>query len=329
MKISILGGGSWGTAVAIHLAKNHPNVCLFVRNEKQAKMMNKMRENERYLPGIALPKNLSVTHHLNDALKDCDLPIVAVPSHAFASIIDDILAITSISKLAWLTKGLSPKGQTFLHQILHEKVASPIPFAIISGPSFAKELAKGLPTAIVIASNNENYGLTLQDVFHTPPLRAYLSKDVIGVQIAATIKNVLAIATGISDGLDFGANAKAALITRGLQEMSLLGEAFGANTQTFSGLAGLGDLVLTATDNQSRNRRFGLYLGQGKSPDEAKAIIQQVVEGEHNCELVLDIAKPHQLSLPIIETVKAILDKKMSCYEAVDALINRPKKNKE
>ena len=329
MKISIFGGGSWGSAVAIFLARNHSDVTLYVRDKNQAKSIHQHRQNKRYLPDITLPKNLKVTADLKEALTDCDLPIMGVPSHAFASLLDDILAITPLSTLAWLTKGLAPKDNAFLHTVLLDKIGTPIPYAIISGPSFAKELANDLPTAIIIASEDEAYAKTLQTCFHHAPLRAYLSKDTIGVQVAASIKNVLAIATGISDGLQFGANAKAALITRGLQEMSRLGEALGASNETFFGLAGLGDLVLTCTDNQSRNRRFGLYLGEGLTPSEAKTKIGQVVEGEQNCQLVLNLAAPYALELPIIEAVKAILDKKISAYEAVSTLINRPPKSFE
>jgi glycerol-3-phosphate dehydrogenase (NAD(P)+) len=329
MKISILGGGSWGTAAAIHLAKNHPQVTLYVRDEAQAKNMRETHENSRYLPGITLPKNLVIESSLQAALKDCTTPIIAVPSHAFSKLLEDICKYHRPTSIAWLTKGLEPKNNNFLHKVLHETVKDTIPFAIISGPSFAKELAKGLPTAIIIASNQEDYAKSLQALFHMPPLRAYLSEDYIGVQIAATVKNVLAIATGISDGLQFGSNAVAALITRGLQEMAKLGLALGAEQETFYGLAGLGDLVLTCTDDQSRNRRFGLYLGQGLSPTEAFEKIGQVVEGTHNCKLVIQLAKQHKLELPIIEMVDKVLENEVNCADAVQSLLTRPAKVQE
>lgn len=329
MKISILGGGSWGSAVAIHLAKNHPEVTLFVRNKEQARLIKETRENARYLPGIKLPENLTIEHSLKEALKDCEVPIIAVPSHAFSELLDDALQYHPLQKVSWLTKGLDPKNNCFLHKELQERIKKVTPFAIISGPSFAKELASGLPTAIIIASNEQSYAKELQALFHTPPLRAYLSNDYIGVQIAATIKNVLAIATGISDGLKFGSNAVAAIITRGLQEMSRLGLALGANAETFYGLAGLGDLVLTCTDDQSRNRRFGLCLGQGLPPDEAIKSIGQVVEGTHNCELVIKLAKAHNIELPIIEMVAKVLNNQVSSVDAVNELLVRPAKAEE
>jgi glycerol-3-phosphate dehydrogenase (NAD(P)+) len=245
-----------------------------------------------------------------------------VPSHAFVETIDKIP--NEIKQIAWLTKGLEPKSSRFLSSVVLEKSPNAL-IAILQGPSFAKELALGLPTAITLAHNDHSFGQKVQSLIHTPPLRVYLSDDIIGVQLAGAVKNVLAIAVGISDGLGFGANTKAALITRGLNEMARLGAKLNANKATFMGLAGLGDLLLTATDDQSRNRRFGLLLGQGMSTAHALSEIKQVVEGIHNVEQVLALSKSVHIELPICETVSRILNNKISAKDAVSALLNRPK----
>lgn len=326
MKISVLGAGSWGTAIACHLARHHKQVTLWARDEKQAQMMQETDCNQHYLPDVTLPKTLKVTANFKEALLANHL-LIAVPSHAFSKIIKQLPK--DITSMAWLTKGLEPKTASFLSDIALKHLGAQTKLAIISGPSFAKELAHNLPTAITIASNKAEFGQTWQKLIHYQPVRAYQTDDLIGVQIAATIKNVLAIATGISDGLAFGANARAALITRGLTEMSRLGVQLGAEASTFYGLAGLGDLVLTCTDNQSRNRRFGLLVGQGKNIDDALAEVKQVVEGYCNAELIYQLAKKHHTELPICEMVYAILYQQMKPKDAVQTLLNRPPKEEE
>jgi len=318
---AVLGAGSWGTAFAIHLAKAGLPVILWGHKPQHIKTLAADKENKEYLPGSPFPDTLSVTDKLQHALDGATHHIIAVPSHAFSELVNQIKQ--PIKNIAWLTKGLEPSRSTFLSEIILSHSAN-AKFAILQGPSFAKELAQGLPTAITLATNDQTYGEALQALIHTPPLRVYLTDDITGVQLAGAVKNVLAIAAGVSDGLGFGANTNAALVTRGLSEMARLGVALGANEKTFMGLAGLGDLLLTATDNQSRNRRFGLLLGQGKSIDEAKTTIKQVVEGCQNATEVVQLAKQQQIEMPICETIEQLLLGKMNARQAVTSLLNRP-----
>lgn len=327
--ILVIGAGSWGTAVAIHLARHNPIVTLWGHSLSHIETMTATRCNERYLPKVHFPPNLVLTHDLNKALTVASEILIAVPSHAFESIIETYLKDLPIKKLAWLTKGLCPKTAKPLHDIACAHLNELSAFAVISGPSFAAEVGKGLPTAIVIACNQLSYGKHWQSLLHHATFRTYLTEDYLGVQLAGTMKNILAIATGISDGLGYGANARAALITRGLSEMQLLGSVLGASPTTFSGLSGLGDLILTCTDNQSRNRRFGLAIGQGASIKEALKIVGQVVEGHQNTALVRTLSKQYKLELPITEAVYNIIEQNITPKASVTQLFNRPLKHKE
>ncbi len=321
---AVLGAGSWGTAVAMHLSMSGQKVLLWGRDESHVQTMMDARENTRYLPGIPFPETLEPVKHLEDCCSQATYLIIAVPSHAFGNILKTLPKTTQT--LAWITKGLDPEKNQCLSELVTKRFGKDFPMAVISGPSFAKEVAKGLPTAIVIAGNNEAYMQELHQALHYRNLRAYFSHDLTGVQCAGAVKNVLAIACGVSDGLNYGANAKAALITRGLAEMARLGTALGGLSETFTGLSGLGDLVLTCTDNQSRNRRFGLLVGQGKAIAAAEKSIGQVVEGKHNASQVCALAKTHGLDLPICQQVNALLQGKISADEAVQNLLNRPPK---
>ena len=285
--IAILGAGSWGTAIAIHLAKNGNSVLLWGRDPKQIAELNSKLINTRYLPGIILPNSLHATNDLTLCQEKATDLILAVPSHAFDDLIKQLKP--PVSGVAWLTKGINPGDNQLLSKVVAKHWGEHFPTAIISGPSFATEVANGLPTALTLASNNSFYQKKLQRVFHHNNLRIYLSHDLMGVQLCGAVKNVIAIACGISDGLGYGANARAALITRGLVEMRRLGLTLGAREETFYGLAGLGDMVLTCTDNQSRNRRFGLLLGQGENSLQAEKIIGQVVEGKQNARQVCEL----------------------------------------
>lgn len=319
--VAILGAGSWGTAVAIHLASFGYPVLLWGHNPQHINILKNKRCNSRYLPNHTFPKSLNPTDDLNACLA-ADHIIIAVPSHAFTALLTQFSH--KPKHLAWLSKGIDPTSHQLLSQIVHTKWGQSLPVAMISGPSFAQEVAQGLPTALVVAGNDLSYLHHLQQLFHHQAIRVYLSHDLIGVQVCGAVKNVLAIACGISDGLKYGANAKAALITRGLAEMTRLGTALGAVTETFMGLAGVGDLVLTCTDNQSRNRRFGLQLGQGLSSIEAEQSIGQVVEGKHNAAQVFALALQHQIDMPICSEVLALLDGRIDAKQAVTNLMNRP-----
>ena len=319
--IAIFGAGSWGTAIAIHLAKNGNRVLLWGRNPAHTKLMQKERQNRQYLPNVSFPKTLEITDDLTYCQQEAHEIIIAVPSHAFESLISQLTPPKT--GISWLTKGLNPLDHQLLSQVVAKHWGEPFAVAVISGPSFATEVAKGLPTALTLASNNLFYQKKIQHIFHYDNLRMYLSRDIIGVQLAGAVKNVIAIACGISDGLGYGANARAALITRGLVEMRRLGLAIGAKEETFNGLAGLGDMVLTCTDNQSRNRRFGLLLGQGESAESAERLIQQVVEGKQNARQINELALTHQIDMPICMQVFLLLENKITAQDAVVNLMNR------
>ena len=320
--IAILGAGSWGTAVAIHLAHQGHLVKLWGRDTKHIKDMLETNSNQRYLPNIPFPPTLTATAILEECLQPNTYVIVAVPSHAFAHLISHIEKPTK--GIAWLTKGIDPHTHELLSELVTKQWGETYPFTVISGPSFAREVAEGLPTALVLAGNNPSYLEQMRTLFHHHATRVYLSDDSVGVQLCGAVKNVLAIACGISDGLHFGANAKAALITRGLAEMTRLGMHLGARQETFMGLAGVGDLVLTCTDNQSRNRRFGLQLGQGANLKDAEASIGQVVEGKYNAAQVCALAEQYQVEMPICKQVNDLLTGHIDAKEAVNQLMSRP-----
>jgi glycerol-3-phosphate dehydrogenase (NAD(P)+) len=319
--IAILGAGSWGTAIAIHLAHYGNDVLLWAHDSDHVRQMDAERCNTRYLPGIAFPAKLTVTADLQQCLLPCAYLFIAVPSHAFAELLTKITTVPP--GLAWLTKGLDPRTHHLLSTLVLERFGQNFPFAILSGPSFAREVAQLLPTAVTLAGNNTTYQKSLQKLLHHKNLRVYLSHDFTGVQICGAVKNVLAIACGISDGLGYGANAKAALITRGLAEMTRLGTRLGAREETFRGLAGVGDLVLTCTDNQSRNRRFGLKLGEGLSTVQAEKDIGQVVEGKYNAAQICALAHQLHIDMPICEQVHQLLIGKTTPEDAFLTLMRR------
>ena len=321
-KIAILGAGSWGTAVAIHLAHIGKHVMLWGHNSQQIHDMIETRQNNKYLPDVMFPPTLEPNANLNACLKHASHVIIAVPSHAFPSLLPQLTK--PLNGISWLTKGIAPDTHQLLSQLVAEQWGDSFPIAVISGPSFAREVAKNLPTALVIAGNNSDYLQRCHAMIHHSNIRAYLSDDFIGVQLCGAIKNVLAIACGISDGLNYGANAKAALITRGLAEMSRLGMSLGARQETFLGLAGVGDLVLTCTDNQSRNRRFGLQLGQGIAIPLAEKNVAQVVEGRYNAAQICALATKNQIEMPICQEVNALLQSKVTPAQAVVNLMQRP-----
>ncbi|MCP0913095.1 MULTISPECIES: NAD(P)H-dependent glycerol-3-phosphate dehydrogenase [Legionella] len=320
--VAILGAGSWGTAVAIHLATAGHRVLLWGHDPEQIKAMAEAHCNVRYLPDSPLPPNLTPSNDLQQCLTEANHVILAVPSHAFAEVLSQLPK--SQTGISWLTKGLDPKTHKLLSELVAEKWGETYPMAVISGPSFAQEVAHFLPTALTVAGNDAQYLQNIRDILHHNNVRVYLSEDMVGVQLCGAVKNVLAIACGISDGLNYGANAKAALITRGLAEMRRLGKRLGARAETFMGLAGLGDLVLTCTDNQSRNRRFGLMLGQGINIAAAEKQIGQVVEGKHNASQVCALAAQYHVEMPICNEVNNLLQEKITPGKAVENLMTRP-----
>lgn len=330
--IVVLGAGSFGSALASTLARNDQEVRLWDRNGAVIEDILKTRQNTRYLPNILLPSNIIPYSDLSLALTDppnqemLDILIV-VPSHAFRSMSKNLLPfLQARHRIAWATKGLD-SGGVFLHQVAEQELGKDRAYAVLSGPSFAKELALGLPTAVTLASNNKKFMDDLSIRFHHEQFRIYTTYDLIGVQLGGVVKNVLAVAVGISDGMQWGANARAALMTRGLSEMMRLGTALGARPETLMGLAGCGDIILSCTDNQSRNRRFGLALAQGKTIEEALRDIGQVVEAVYNIEQLCCLAKARGIELPIAEQVFAVMKQEVSPQAALKLLFRRSPKS--
>ncbi len=325
--VAVLGAGSWGTALAIQLAHSGKPVVLWGRDVRQIRLMQETRENSPYLAGIHLPPNLYPEAELTRVVSHSDDILIAVPSHAFRETISAIAPLISPStRIAWATKGLEPGSHKLLKEVAQEMVGNRRPLAVISGPTFAHEVAVGLPTAVTIAANDSSFSTQLATHLHSGQFRPYTSTDMVGVSIGGAVKNVLAVAAGIADGLGFGANTRAALITRGLAEMMRLNKVLGGQRETLMGLAGLGDLVLTCTDDQSRNRRFGLYLGQGKSLEQARAAIDQVVEGVQTAREVYALAQQHGIEMPITERVYGVLYQKQTPAKAVELLLAREQK---
>ena len=322
--ILVLGAGSWGTALALLLARNQHPVTLWTRDAEHAHIMQQQRCNPYYLADFPFPDNLTITANLETAVRTAAQVLIAIPSEGFRILLKTIKPYLQINtNLIYTTKGLESGTNKLLHQVIHEELGAKIRSALLTGPSFAKEVAANQPTAVVIASHDQDYANQLIKLFANYHFRPYYTHDVIGAEIGGAIKNVMAIGAGISDGLGFGANARAALITRGLYEMTQLGVALGAERETFMGLSGLGDLVLTCTDNLSRNRRFGLAIGQGKTIEAALKEIGQVVEGATNAKQIHELAQQHHIDMPLTEQVFNVLAGKISPRAAVESLFER------
>jgi len=323
-RIAVLGAGSWGTTLAVLLARNRQPVVLWGRDAAQVERMRRERRNGRFLPDTELPRELVLTANLGEALAGARDVLVAVPSHAFREVLGrarDTLA--SDARVAWASKGFASGGAHLLHEVTAAALGPERATAVISGPTFAPEVARGLPTAVTIASADASFAADLTARFHGPRFRVYTSDDVVGVEVGGAVKNVLAIAAGIADGLAFGANTRAALITRGLAEVMRLGVALGGRRETFMGLAGLGDLVLTCTDDQSRNRRVGLGLARGLTLEQALASVGQVAEGVRTARAVVGLAAERGVEMPITEQVHRVLHQGVAPREAVQALLAR------
>lgn len=323
-RFAVLGAGSWGTALGMLLADNGHAVTLWTHRPEQADKLNRERSNAHYLPGLKFPAGLQASGDLEAAIQQADIVLIVVPSHAFRETLVRVKPLlTEHHKLCWATKGLEPGSQKLLHQQAEEELGKDIPMAVISGPTFAREVAQKLPGAVTVASRNPDFALELARVLHNDYFRAYTGEDVIGVEIGGAVKNVLAIAAGAADGLGFGANARAALIARGVAEIMRLGVALGANHDTFIGLTGLGDLVLTCTDNQSRNRRLGMAVGQGQSIRHFLAEIGQVVEGINTSKEVYSLAQRYGVDMPISEQVYLVIHEGHTPTDALHALMER------
>lgn len=324
MKICVLGAGAWGTALAVNAAGRHA-VSLWARDAAQVQAMMAARENARYLPGVPLPPSLALrSGTVPAAVADADLAIIATP---MAALREQLLLLRDAAcPVAWLCKGVEPAlagADGLLAHEIQAQVAPGLVAGVLSGPSFAQEVAQGRPTALVAASTHPGLREALVAAFHGPSLRVYANEDIVGVEVGGAVKNVLAIATGLADGLALGLNARAALITRGLAEMTRLGVALGARPDTFMGLSGLGDLVLTATGDLSRNRKVGLLLAQGQTLAQAVDSLGHVAEGVYCARTVVQRARHLGVEMPIAESVVALLDGRVRPAEAVTELMSR------
>lgn len=325
--IAVLGAGSWGTALAIQFARGGKPTRLWGRDGAQMHAMAHDRRNARYLPEAEFPASLSVMTEVAGALEGALDVLIAVPSHALRSVLREIAPrLARGMRLALASKGFELTTSQLPHQVAQEELGAGRSIAVLSGPTFAHEVGRGLPSAMTIASPDADFANALASDLSAGNFRAYTSADIIGVEVGGAVKNVLAVATGLSDGLNFGANTRVALITRGLVEMTRLGVALGAQRETFMGLAGLGDLVLTCTDNQSRNRRFGLLLATGKTPQAALAEIGQIVEGYIAANATRAVARRLEVNMPLCEAVYQVLYERLPAVEVVRGLMSRPVK---
>ena len=326
--IAVVGAGSWGTALAIQFARTGRPTLLWGRAEDEPERLQRERQNVRYLEGARFPDNLRVEGDLASTLAEAQTVVVVVPSHALRPMLTQMKPLLRPdARLAWATKGFELETGKLPHQVAREVLGTDIPMAVLSGPTFAREVGMGLPTAMTVAASDPDYARQLAESISGESFRAYTSTDIVGVEVGGAVKNVLAIGAGICDGLGFGANTRVALITRGLVEMTRLGIALGAEPATFMGLAGMGDLVLTCTDDQSRNRRMGLALAAGNSVAEAQKEIQQVVEGVLAARAVHRVATDAGVEMPICEQLYRILYEGAEPQEAVITLMKRELKS--
>jgi glycerol-3-phosphate dehydrogenase (NAD(P)+) len=323
--VAVLGAGSWGTALAIQFARAGHPTRLWSRNAADATAMRAERQNRRYLPDAAFPEAVEIHDDLAAATRGAVAIILAVPSHGLRGLLKLLKPLLARdARLAWATKGFELDTGKLPHQVAYDVLGDRYPVAVLSGPTFAREVGMGLPTAMTIASPDAEFAAQLAKSLHASNFRAYTSTDIIGVEVGGAVKNVLAVGAGLCDGLGFGANTRIALITRGLSEVMRLGVALGAQPETFMGLAGLGDLVLTCTDNQSRNRRFGLALAAGKSVEQALKEIGQVVEGYTAARAVHAVSQREKVDMPIVQGIYRILYQNESARDVVKELMTRP-----
>lgn len=326
-RVAVLGAGSWGTALAALIARGGHATTLWGRDPVVAEAISTRHENPAYLPGLALPATLAATTDLAAALRGADLVLVVVPSHAFAETLRALAPLRPPEAgVAWATKGFEPGSGRFLHEVAGELLGPDVPLAVVTGPSFAKEVTQGLPTALTVHGNDGGFVRDVASVLHGPAFRAYTGDDMVGAELGGAMKNVLAVATGVADGMQLGLNARAGLITRGLNEMLRLNHAIGGRAETLMGLAGLGDLVLTCTGDLSRNRRLGLALGRGQSIADAVREIGQVVESVQTADEVMRQAERAGVELPISSAVQAVLHGRITPEAGLRQLLARQQK---
>ena len=325
--LAVLGAGSWGTALAAQAARNGAATVLWGRDRDAIAAMAATHRNTRYLPDLPLPETLHFTADLAQAVGKADMLLVVTPSHAFTDLVREIAPMRRPGVgVAWATKGFEPGSGRFLHEVAQEAFGADVPLAVATGPSFAREVAIGLPTALTVHSDDADFAHAVAHVLHGPTFRVYTGNDMLGAELGGAMKNVLAVATGVADGMQLGLNARAGLITRGVNEMLRLNTALGGRAETIMGLAGLGDLVLTCTGDLSRNRRLGLALGHGKSVADAVREIGQVVESVQTADEVMRLAERHNLDLPISAQVQRVLHGDITPEEGLRWLMAREQK---
>jgi len=324
MRLSVLGAGGWGTAVARLLANNSHDTILWARDPDKAAQIAQQRENKRYLPGVSLPSDLRVTSDLGEAL-DADAIFLAVPSFAMADLLKRLACLETPKTVINLAKGLDRASRRTMSELIEEHLPGIAAFTL-SGPSHAEEVGRDMPTAVVLAGRDLELGEALQRAIATPRFRIYLSDDIRGVELCATVKNIIALATGISDGLGYGDNSRGALITRGLTEMGRFGRALSINQETLFGLSGLGDLVATCTSEHSRNRYVGYRLGKGERIEEILSGMEMVAEGVYATRIVHAIATERGIEMPITAAVHALLSGKADPLSLVEEIMTRTPK---
>ena len=325
MKLTIIAAGAWGTSLAIALSGRH-QVTLWTREPDVARDMREQRENRRFLPGFLLPEALCIASDLAIAVRDADLLIIAAPLVGLRATLRLLRESGPLRPLIWVCKGFEPGSGKLPHQVVEEELGASVPCGVLTGPSFAEEVAKGLPMAATLASRDAEFARRVAAELHGGRLRIYANDDLVGAEIGGAVKNVMAIAAGISDGFGFGHNARAALITRGLAEIARLGVTLGGQPVTFMGLAGMGDLILTCTGDLSRNRRVGLALAAGKLLPHILQELGHVAEGVSTAREAAQLAEKLGIDMPITQAVDAILHRGESAAEAVEKLLSRDPK---
>jgi glycerol-3-phosphate dehydrogenase (NAD(P)+) len=326
-RIAVFGAGSWGTALAIQLARNGIQVNLWGHEPSHIENLIRQGENQAYLPGIKLDSKIVPVSSVEDCLQDAQLVLIVIPSKAFRNFLKLLKpALQADISIFWASKGFEIETGKLMHELVTEELPGHH-YGVISGPTFASEVARGLPAAITCAGDDPATNNYFASLLHGNRFRCYTSSDVIGVEVGGALKNILAIAVGIADGLGFGANTRAALMTRGLVEVMRLGKRLGAREETLMGLAGLGDLILTCTDDQSRNRRFGLSIGKGVPVEEAEIAVGQTVEGLRAAQAIYQMSRKLGLELPIMEQVYHVLYDGVTPLDAVKLLENRPQRD--
>ncbi|MBR6500047.1 MAG: NAD(P)H-dependent glycerol-3-phosphate dehydrogenase [Firmicutes bacterium] len=328
-KIAVIGAGSWGTALAISLAESGHTVSLWTRRQEHAEAMKADGENKKYLPGIAFPETLTVADTMEAAIVGAELVMFSTPAQGFRSVLNQAKPyLTKDMVLVNVAKGIEQKSLKRLSEIAEEAIPG-VKYVVLSGPSHAEEVGKLMPTTIVAAAEDLELAEFVQDIFMTEALRIYTNTDVVGVELGGALKNIIALGAGVSDGMGFGDNAKAALMTRGMTEMSRLGVALGAKEETFAGLTGMGDLIVTCTSMHSRNRRCGIMIGEGMTPQDAVAHVGMVVEGMFTAEAAYELAKKVGVEMPITEAIYGVINGTVNAREAVIALMTRQRKHEK